>query len=181
MSFRSWLESSRTRLDITAGVIDGILNALTLAAGRLLKGGGADFALAWRVGAATAVTTLFVFFVAHYAELRAEIVRAEKELNLMSHGKLAQTALGRRAVLEALAGACLAAFCGLLGAMVPLLLCHFFAEPRWIGIVFTLALLGVMGWILARSVHGAAIYWCSALVAGGIALTWLGVALDITG
>jgi len=182
MSFRSWLESSRTRLDITAGVVDGILNALTLAAGRLLKPGeGADFSLAWRVGAATAVTTLFVFFVAHYAELRAEIVRAEKELNLMAHGKLAETALGRRAVLDALAGACLAAFCGLLGAMVPLLLCHFFQEPRWIGIAFTLALLGLMGVVLARSVHGAITYWTIALVAGGIALTWLGVKLDITG
>lgn len=182
MTLRTWLESSRTRLDITAGVVDGILNALTLAAGRLLKPGvGADFSLAWRVGAATAVTTLFVFFVAHYAELRADIVRAEKELNLLSHGKLAETALGRRAVLESFAGACLAAFCGLLGSMVPLLLCHFLPQPRWIGIAVTLGLLGLMGALLARSVHGAVAYWCSALVLGGIALTWLGVRLDITG
>jgi hypothetical protein len=182
MSFRSWIESSRTRLDVTAGLVDGILNALTLASGRLLRPGpGADFDLAWRVGAATAVTTLFVFFVAHYAELRAEIVRAERELNLMSHGKLAQTALGRRAALDALAEACLAAGCGLLGAMVPLMLCHFLPQPRWIGVAFTLGLLGLLGAMLARSIHGAMIYWSAALMAGGLALTWLGLKLDIAG
>jgi membrane-bound ClpP family serine protease len=65
--------------------------------------------------------------------------------------------------------------------MVPLLLCHFLTQPRWIGIAVTLGLLGLMGAVLARSVHGAVAYWCSALVLGGIALTWLGVRLDITG
>lgn len=182
MNIRKYWENPRARLDVTAGLVDGILNALTLASGRLLRqSGDADFNLAWRVGAATAATTLFVFFVAHYAELRSEIARAEKELNLVSHGELAQTALGRRALIDALAAASLAAFCGLLGAMIPLLLCHFLPGPRWIGILLTWGLLGSFGIGLARSVHGRPTYWSAALVVGGIALTWLGWQLNIAG
>ncbi len=182
MKIRKIWESPRTRLDIIAGVADGILTALTLASGRLLKpDAGADFNFAWRVGAATALTTLFVFSVAHYAEFRTEIVRAEKELNLISHGRLAKTALGRRAALDAFVGAAIAAFCGLWGAMVPLLLCHFVPGPQWMGIVLTLALLGALGVVLAKSVRGAVVYWCAALIAGGLALTWLGAQLDIAG
>ncbi len=180
MNVQKWLE--KARLDITAGAVDGILNALILASGRLLNpGAGADFNLAWRVGVATAVTSLFVFFVAHYAELRAEIVRAEKELNLLAHGKLAETTLGRRAVLDASVGASVAAFCGLIGAMVPLLLCHLIPQPPWAGIALTLALLSALGIGLAKSAHGRVVYWCVALLIGGIAITWLGSKLDIAG
>lgn len=182
MSLRSWLESARTRLDLTAGLIDGILTALTLASGRLLTGTqepGVEFAL--RVGAATSLTTLFVFFVAHYAEMRADIHRAERELNLMAHGKLATGALGRRAVLESFAGALAAALCGLLGAMVPLLLCHALPSPRWAGLAITVGLLGLLGAVLARSFRGTMILWAVALMAGGIALSWIGLQLDIAG
>jgi predicted membrane protein (TIGR00267 family) len=182
MSFRSWLESARTRLDVTAGLVDGILTALTLASGKLLDGvahPGVTFAL--RVGAATSLTTLFVFFVAHYAEMRADIHRAERELNLMAHGKLATGALGWRAVEESFAGALVAAVCGLLGAMVPLLLCYFMPSPRWLGLAITVALLGLLGAILARSFQGAIAIWAIALMAGGIVLTWIGLQLDIAG
>jgi VIT1/CCC1 family predicted Fe2+/Mn2+ transporter len=182
MSIRGWLESPRTRLDITAGMVDGILTALTLASGRLLKPGeGASLDLALRVGAATAITTLFVFFVAHYAELRAEITRAERELNLLSHGKLAAGALGRRAVEEAVAGSSLAGLCGLAGAMVPLVLCHVLPSPRWLGLAATVVLLGALGALIARSFHGSSLLWAVLLMVGGIALAWLGLRLDIAG
>jgi hypothetical protein len=35
---------------------------------------GVDFDLALRVGVATGLTTVFVFFIAQYAELRAELL-----------------------------------------------------------------------------------------------------------
>lgn len=182
MSIRSWMESARTRLDVTAGLIDGILTALTLASGKLLEGSsdpGVGFA--FRVGAATSLTTLFVFFVAHYAEMRAEIARAERELNLLAHGKLATSALGRRAVQESFAGALVAAICGLFGAMIPLLLCHVLPDPRWMGLAITVALLGALGAVLARSFHGTMIVWAVALMTGGVLLTWIGLQLDIAG
>jgi len=180
MNIRDWIERPSTQLDTTAGFVDGILNALTLASGRLLGSSDAPTAtLALRVGAATAATTLFVFFVAHYAERRSELVHAEKELSLLSHGQLARTALGRRALKDAFAAAGLAAACGLAGAMVPLLLCLLVPAPRWLGVTLTIALLGVLGAVLARSFHGDAKVWALALVLGGVALTWLGLRLQI--
>lgn len=181
MSWRAWLVSPRTRMDVVAGLVDGVLNALTLAAGRLLRTpGGASPGLAARVGAATALTTLFVFFVAHYAELRAELVRAERELNLLSHGRLAASRLGRQALWNAAAGACVAAVCGLVGAMAPLLFCAASPAPHWIGLVATILLLGVLGGLLARSFHGSSSFWAIAVMAGGVLLTIVGVQIDIT-
>ena len=108
MKLQTWAQSPRTRLDITAGLVDGILNALTLASGRLLAtdAPGATADLAFRVGAASALTTIFVFFVAHYAELRAELARAERELNLLSPRQAGDLARwDAQALIEAGAGA----------------------------------------------------------------------------
>ena len=108
MSWRASILSPRSRLDIFAGLVDGILNALTLAAGRILRStDGADLNLAVRVGVATGLTTIFVFFIAHYAELRAELVRSEQKLNLLSHGRLATSRLGYKAFESAAVGSIL--------------------------------------------------------------------------
>lgn len=182
MTLRDWIYQPSTRLDTTAGFVDGILNALTLASGKLLSSAETPTAsLAFRVGAATAATTLFVFFVAHYAEHRSELAHAEKELSLLAHGQLARGALGRRALRDAFAAAILAAVCGLAGAMVPLLLCDLVPAPRWLGVTLTIALLGILGAVLARSFHGDSRLWALALIVGGIALTWLGLRLQIAG
>jgi VIT1/CCC1 family predicted Fe2+/Mn2+ transporter len=176
----TWVQGSRVRLDVVAGLVDGILTALTLASGKLLNSPeGPSVGFAFRVGAATALTTLFVFFVAHYAESRADIYRAERELNLLSHGKLAAGALGRRAVQESLVGAMLAAVCGLVGAMVPLLLCNVLAATPWIGLAISVAFLGALGAVLARSFHGAPTIWAITLMSGGASLVWIGFQLDI--
>ena len=174
-----WALRSRNRLDIVAGFVDGILNALTLAAGRLLGGGGADLSLALRVGAATGLTTIFVFFVAHYAELRADLARAENELNLMSHGQLASSSLGRRALLQSLGGGALAAVCGVGGSTVSLLLAVWLSRPAWAGIAADILLLGLLGALLARSFRGSSPIWALTIMAGGAALTWVGLKLDI--
>jgi VIT1/CCC1 family predicted Fe2+/Mn2+ transporter len=182
MSWRFDLVSPRGRLDIFAGLVDGILNALTLAAGRLLSSGdGADFDLAIRVGIATGLTTIFVFFVAHYAELRAELIRAERELNLLSHGRLATSQLGRRALQSAAGGALLAASCGVLGAMMPLLLCAYLPGPRWVGFAAILSLLGALGALLAKSFHGSVPFWTCSIAIAGALLTFVGFQINIVG
>lgn len=180
MTWRNWIENPRIRLDVTAGFIDGILTALTLASGRLVRPGVSPSpGFAFRVAAATALTTLFVFFVAHYAELRAEIVHAERELNLLKHGRLAKGALGRRATREALTGSILAGVCGLAGALVPLLLCYALPRPVWLGLAVTIALLGLLGAVLARSFFGGQLIWSAILIVGGALLSLIGIQLHI--
>ena len=171
------------RLDIVAGLIDGILNALALAAGRLLhsNGEGATFGLALRVGVAAGATTIFVFFVAHYAELRLELVRHERQLNFTEHGRLAATNLGRRVLLEALAKAVLAAACSLAGALLPLLLCTVLPTPAWLGLATTILALGVLGALLAKSFYGSPLLWSFCLLVGGVALAFVGVKVDLVG
>lgn len=182
MSFRAWIASPRTRLDVMAGMTDGILTALTLASGKLLSADAAPGpALAFKIGAATALTTLFVFFVAHYAELRAEIDRSEKQLNLRRHGTLAAGALGRRAVEAAFAGSLLAALCGLFGALMPLLLCHALPSPRWLGLALSIGLLGLLGGLMALSFRGRIDFWALLLMLGGAVLAWIGWQLNIAG
>ncbi len=171
------------RLDIIAGLVDGILNALVLATGKLTApgGSGVTLELAFRVSAATAATTIFVFFVAHYAELRAELVHAERELNLLSHGKLATTRLGRQIVRESAVAASLAAACGTIGSIVPLLLSLNLPGPPLVSIALTISILGLLGVFLARTVFGSPISWALSLMLGGAMLAWMGSVLNIAG
>lgn len=180
MRLRRWIADPRTRLDITAGTVDGILNALILAAGLLLRPAAAvGLGLAFRVAAASALTTLFVFFVAHYAELRAELARAERQLNLTPHGRLAAGRLGRRCFQQAVSGAALAAGCGFVGAACPLLISVWLPSPRWVGPAVTVALLGVLGGALARSFRGSVPLWSAVIMVGGAALILAGVQLSL--
>jgi len=176
------LLSPRHRLDVVAGLVDGILNALTLAAGKLLeRGGGVSLPLVIKVGVATACTTLFVLFVAHYAELRAELVRAERELNLLSHGKLATTRLGQQVLSESFVAACIASFCGLMGSAVPLLFGLFLPGSPMLGVAVTVGLLGILGAALARSFFGSPYLWALILMGGGLLLTAIGAKLNLVG
>lgn len=88
-------------LPLVLGITDGILNALTLAAGAVLRSAtGVGVSLAVRVGCAALVTAAFTMFIADYAERRAHLERASRELNLTEPGRLAASQLGRRAALE---------------------------------------------------------------------------------
>jgi len=169
------------RLDVVAGLVDGILNALTLAAGKLLDQQGESWFLVLKVCAATAGTTLFVFFVAHYAELRAELIHAERELNLTSRGRLATTRLGRKVLQESIVASIIAACCGLIGSAIPLILNMAIPGPPLLGIGSTIILLGILGVALARSFFGSSCVWALALMAGGIALSIIGVKLRVVG
>jgi predicted membrane protein (TIGR00267 family) len=176
----NFLTDRRHRLDVIAGLIDGILNALVLTTAKLTgAGGGVTWQLAIRVGIATTVTTLFVFFVAHYAELRAELLHVERELNLMSRGKLATTRLGRQILSESALAACIAGGCGLLGSVIPLMLGIVIPGASLLSVCVTIGILGVLGMVLAWTFFGSPLKWALALMFGGAFLAWIGAMLNI--
>jgi hypothetical protein len=179
MKLDVWLRDPRNRLDIVAGLIDGILNALILASAKLVTQGGLTLLLVGKVGVITACTTSFVFFVAHYAQLRSELVRAARELNLMSHGHLVTTQLGKQILREALSGAVVASAFGVIGSAIPLAVGLVVPELPFLGLALAVALLGILGWLLALGVFGSPALWAINLMLGGIVVTVIGVKLDI--
>ncbi len=181
---KSWVRRAgpRARLDIVAGVVDGILTALTLAASKLLSPGASlDVGVALRVSIAAGATTVFVFFFAHYAESRARLIRAERQLNVLRHGRLAAGDLGGRAFRESLGGAAVAGFCSAAGALFPLLLAFALPSPGWFGCGATIVILGALGAGLAQSFDGSRTIWAATLMAIGVIFTFLGATLKITG
>lgn len=169
------------RLDIVAGLVDGILSALVLAAGRLVDPGGEGNALglAIRVGIAAGSSSMFVFFVAHYAQLRLELVRHERELNLTRHGKLAATKLGRRIFFESLHKALLACAFSFAGALFPLILCAAMPSPVWLGLAIAIFTLAGLGALLAKTFYGSPTVWAAMLFVGGILVALIGTKLKL--
>jgi VIT1/CCC1 family predicted Fe2+/Mn2+ transporter len=168
------------RLDLVAGLCDGILTALILAAGRLVNGGEpVSFGLALRVSAVAALTGGFAFFVARYADLRSELVRAERQLNLLSRGRLASTRLGSAVLRDAWQGAVIVSTCSFLGALLPMTVSAVLPKPTWLGVVFAIGTLTLLGIFLARSVYGSRSRWALGLALVGTLLTLAGVKLDI--
>ncbi|MBN9622134.1 MAG: hypothetical protein J0H06_04125, partial [Actinobacteria bacterium] len=110
-------------LPVALGLVDGILNALTLAAANLVGGNEhVTVSLALRIGVAALVTAGFAVFVAEYADARGALRHASRQLNMPSERDLVATQLGRSA-LRGAAGQCvLAAAASLVGAVAPLLL-----------------------------------------------------------
>jgi hypothetical protein len=176
-----WLTAPDNRLDVVAGLIDGILTALAFAAGELIEGGGASLSLAVRVAIATGLANAFVFFFAHYAELRTDLVGYEKQLNFLSHGRLASSHLGRKALSQSFAAAAIAAIWTIFGAMIALTVCVWLPQPRWLGPLIDILLLGALGVLLARNLHGAWWKWAISLMAGGLVLTAAGIELHVAG
>jgi hypothetical protein len=179
MRATTWIRDPRNRLDIVAGLIDGILNSLTLAAAKLTMQGTLTLLLVGKVAAIAACTTSFVFFVAHYAQLRSELVRSARELNLLSHGRLATTQLGRQIMHEAMWGAAVASGCGALGSAFPLAISMALPQAPLAGLFSAIGLLGVLGWLLARNVFGSPVVWSGGLMLGGIVVTLIGMKLNV--
>lgn len=169
-------------LPLVLGVTDGILNALTLAGGAILRGGddGLSLLLALRVGAAALVTAAFTMFVADYAERRSGLVRASRELNMTEPGRLAATRLGRQALKESTVAMVVAAVASLLGAALPLAVGALLPIPSWIVVVLTIALLGGLGWLLGGLLAARRGLWLISMTVGGLAVTAIGVWLNIT-
>lgn len=162
------------------GFVDGILNALTLAAASILHQGraiGAGFTV--RVGLFALATAGFVLFVARYADARTELVRQARQLNLASHGHLASTRLGRAVLREALGDATIASIASFLGAVVPLAVASALPQHSWVALLVAIALLAALGSVVAVVIHGRRVYWSIALGSGGLLLTLVGLALRI--
>jgi predicted membrane protein (TIGR00267 family) len=179
MSLRSFLPRE-SLLPVVLGFSDGIMTALTLAAGRLTsRAQPVTAGLALRIALAALGSGAFVFFIARYAELRRELIRSERQLNLTSHGRLAASHLGKAALREAALSALLSSVAALCGALVPLMVAAIFPAFRWASILAALVTLALLGFGLGRLVHGRTTYWSAGLVAGGAALSLLGVYLKI--
>lgn len=175
------LRLSRERLlPPVLGFVDGILNALTLAAASILRHGNSiGVGLVVRVGIFALATAAFVLFVARYAESRIELVRQARQLNLTAHGRLAETKLGRAVLVEAFADAAVASIASLLGAVLPLAVAAAVPAHSWLAVVAAAVLLGLLGAMIARMIHGSQSAWGLALASGGIALTFVGLRLRI--
>lgn len=162
------------------GFVDGILNALALAGAAILhRGGTIDPGLALRVAVFAFVTAAFVLFVAEYAELRTGLVRLGRQLNLLAHGGLAQTQLGRSVLGEALTGAAIGSAAAFLGALLPLIVAVAMPAESWVAVLVAVLLLGTLGVVIARVIGGRSFVWALAMGSGGVAVTAIGVELRI--
>jgi predicted membrane protein (TIGR00267 family) len=171
---------AKNRLDLVAGLCDGILTALILASGTLFHPESSmSLGLSLRVATAAAVAGAFVFFVAHYAELRSELVRAERQLNLLSRGRFAATRLGQAVLRESFIGAMIASVCTFVGALIPLLASMAPSGPVWLGAAVGIATLALLGFILGRTVYGKPSRWALGLAVAGTLVACIGMQLRI--
>ena len=170
----------RIVLPVVLGLTDGILTALTLAAGQLTEPSfQMPIGRALRIAAAALVSGAFVFYVAHYAQLRRELLRAEKQLNVLSSGHLATTRLGRSVLIEAVSTAVLSSTASFAGALIPLVSDVLLPQFRWGAVAASIVALGFLGIGLARSVRGSYYRWCIGLMVGGLLVSVVGVKLHI--
>jgi len=171
---------AKNRLDFVAGLSDGILTALILAGGSLFHPGSPiSLGLALRVAAAAAAVGAFIFFVAHYADLRKELVDAERQLNLLEHGRFATTRLGKAVLRESLVSAMIDSGCTFAGALIPLLASMIFPGQSWVGGAVALAALGLLGFLLGRVVYGSPLRWALGLILAGALVAGIGMKLHI--
>jgi predicted membrane protein (TIGR00267 family) len=165
---------------LLVGGLDGMLTAITFAAAKIgIIADGIGLMLALRLGAAAALTGAFVFFVAEYARLRGELVHAERQLNLASHGHLATTRLGEAVLHDALKGAMVSGACGFLGALIPLVAGMVFRGPPWTAFLVAIVILGLLGVLLASVVSGNRAQWAISLMGAGVVLAIVGVKLHV--
>jgi VIT1/CCC1 family predicted Fe2+/Mn2+ transporter len=180
MSGAAWLFQREHAFALVMGMSDGILTALTLAAGSVLGSGQPlGTGLALRIAAASAVSGTFVFFAAEYSKLRGELAHAERQLNLTSRGRLAATRLGRAVLVETAVKAGLASLCNFLGALFPLALGAFLPRPAWLPVAAAIVALGLLGGAVARSVRGNSFRWAAGLMMAGLLLTLVGYRLHV--
>lgn len=170
----------RYLLPLSLGIADGIVNALILASSAVLHNTGLTVGLGLRVGAVGLISAVFTIYVAEYAQLRAELTRAERQLNLTAAGRLATSNLGRQVAREAALAALIASVASFLGAFLPLLVGVLVPAYTWVALGVSVLALGALGASLATAVRGNRIRWTIAMVVMGTAVALAGVALDIT-
>ena len=164
------------------GLLDGITDALGLAAHSILGGGDGSrlgFGLALRVALFALVTAVFAIFVARYVEMRASLIRAGRQLNLLEQGALAATRLGRAARRDAVADAVQACAASFSGALLPLGVAVAFPALPWPPLLLAEGMLTFLGLVIGRRLRGNPGLWAAALALAGIILIAIGAALNI--
>jgi VIT1/CCC1 family predicted Fe2+/Mn2+ transporter len=179
MKLSSRLVGRAQAFAVVVGLTDGILTALTLAAGHLLSGERTSLGFSFRVALGSAVCGIFVFFTAEYARLRGELIHAEMQLNLPRRGRFATTQLGKQVRSEGVVSAILSSSANFLGAFFPLLMGTSGHLSPLGALVPSLAALGMLGAALAHTVHGNYAAWIGGLIVAGLALSLLGIWLHI--
>jgi len=180
MSKMRWLWNHEHRLAIVMGIVDGILTAMVLAAGRLLgRGAPVNLEVALRVAAGALATAGFVFFIARYVEYRGRLVRAEFQLNLTEHGRLAATNLGRSVLRDASFEALISGVCSFVGAALPLAIAVVLPSQPLLTIALPIVLLGLLGLALGKVVKGSPLLWAVGLLFGGMLMTAVGFELHL--
>jgi len=164
---------------VALGASDGILNALTLASARVLRGVGLDVGLGARVGVVAFASAVVTLFVAEYAQNRLELVRAERQLMFTHSGRLAATRLGRAALRDAAAVAIVAGMSSFIGAALPLVVGALLPKATWIAVGLSVAVLGGLGIVPSMQIGGRRMVWTIGLMIAGIAVTIIGVQVDL--
>lgn len=147
-----WLR--RFLLPLSLGIVNGIINALTLASATVIHGTGLTPALTLRVGVVALISSIFTVFVAEYGRLRAELARAEHELSFTHSGHLAARHLGHQAARQTAVASAIASGASFIGAFTPLLVGAAIAAYRWSALIVSVAALGALGGALATAVGG---------------------------
>lgn len=166
---------------LVLGLIDGILTVLTLATGKILDKTGEAFtlSLALRVAFVTAISGCFVYFISEYSKQRHSLINFEKELNLISHGKLVTSNLGKQIIGETLLGALISGSFSFLGAFIPISGAVFYPQYSWLPIIIALLILASLGISVAKLVYGKSIRWVLALLLAGIVVSFIGFELHV--
>lgn len=161
------------------GVSDGILNALTLASATVLHGVGLNLDLGGRVGIVALCSAVLTIFVAEYAQYRLELIRAERQLLFTRSGRLAATSLGRAVLKDAATVAAVAGIASFAGAALPLVTGALLPTATWVALAVSVVALGGLGVLLAVHVGGRRSVWAAGLLIAGIAVTVIGVKVDL--
>lgn len=176
----SWLKHREHRLAVVMGLVDGILTAMLLAARKMLGyGAPVDNQMALKVAVSAFATAGFVFYIGRYVDFRSNLVRAEKQLNLRKRGIFATTRLGRMAFLDASREGVISGACSFVSALAPFLLAAVFPTVPWISAVASLFMLGLLGWVLGKTLGGMPFLWSLNLMGAGVLMTLLGFLLNI--
>jgi predicted membrane protein (TIGR00267 family) len=165
---------------LVIGLVDGILTALVLAAGKVIAAGASiHLPDVLRVAVVASISAAFTFFVAQYSRFRHELVHAAKHLTLHSRGWLAKTQLGRIVFREAVMGSVVSGLCSFMGAVFPLLFAMIKPGAPWLSIGAPIGALGLLGGFLGRSAYGNPLLWAIGLMSIGAVLTFVGIKVHI--
>ena len=165
---------------LITGLVEGMLTALTLVAGKMLRPGeGITGDLALRIGLAAGFPTTVVFFTAEYARQRKELLRMAHQLNLTQHKRLNDGKLGRQAWRESSVSALISGLCSFGGAIVPLAIASVIPGSGWVAVVLTVGCLGGLGAGIGYTTSSCKICWGFALMIAGGLLAGVGFLLRV--